>query len=55
MTRETVEVLKRRDGWAYYFNVRDRDELVRLARDMIAIAPGPESGGGPTEDLFAPV
>jgi predicted Zn-dependent peptidase len=47
--------LKRRDGWSYYFNVRDRDELVRLARDMIASAPGLESGGGPTEDLLAPV
>ena len=25
--------LRRDDGWAYFFNVRDRDELVRLAAD----------------------
>ena len=29
--------LRRDDGWAYFFNVRDRDELVRLVRE---IAPG---------------
>lgn len=26
--------LKRRDGWAYFFNVRDRDELVRTSREI---------------------
>ncbi|MGD2216296.1 MAG: pitrilysin family protein [Gemmatimonadales bacterium] len=36
--------LRRRDGWAYFFNVRDRDELVRLSRE---IAGSGESGSSP--------
>jgi hypothetical protein len=32
--------LRRTDGWSYFFNVRDRDELVRLAREIAGSGDG---------------
>ncbi|UCC81936.1 MAG: insulinase family protein [Gemmatimonadota bacterium] len=43
--------LKRGDGWAYFFNVRDRDELVRLSRE---IAESDESGSSPEPPIGPP-
>jgi predicted Zn-dependent peptidase len=46
--------LRRRDGWAYFFNVRDRDELVRLAR-QIAPSGGGMSVQGSPDDAVGPI
>jgi predicted Zn-dependent peptidase len=43
--------LRRKDGWAYFFNVRDRDELVRLTREIAASGSVPESA----DDVIGPV
>jgi predicted Zn-dependent peptidase len=42
--------LRRPDGWAYFFNVRDRNELVHLLREIAAASIGvsaPESSADP--------
>ncbi len=35
--------MKRRAGWAYYFNVRDREELLRVIDSLRSSPPGPSS------------
>lgn len=46
--------LKREDGWSYFFDVRDRDELVRLAREIAASGSG-RSVAGPPDDAVGPI
>jgi len=41
--------LRCRDGWAYFFNVRDRGQLVRLIGELDR-GGGAGSGGGPRDD-----
>lgn len=45
--------LKRDDGWAYFFSVRDRDEFVSVSREIAGSGKG-GSTGDPSDDLAGP-